>query len=487
MAQFIGRQAEISGLNRLYKDSLRQAQFVIMYGRRRVGKTTLLLHWAQQTGQPFLYWVARRETPDALRQSLAAALWNWAYPGGSNQPPIFTNWEILFREMARLIGDKPLILIWDEFSYAAESDPTFPSHLQAAWDHILKELPIMLILSGSHIGMMVDMMNYQAPLYGRFTAQFPVDPLPYSAMASFFPAFSAPERVSVYACLGGIPAYLERFDPEEDLSANIRRHLFSRSGMFRSEPSFLVSDLVRETRIYETILRAVANGKHTPAEISQYTGINASNFPPYMKRMIELRLLERRIPATIPFAQRETTTRSRYRVNDPFLRFYYRFVEPNLEMIEQGQVDALWQRVNSQFRAFVGMTTFEELCQEWVTRQAQLHQLPFTPELVGSHWSGDAQIDVVAINWQEKSILLGECKWGLETVGRGVVQELMAKTGDVVPGKDWKVYYALFSRTGFTAPARDGGEDTLFVDLAEIDALLCQDTAVRFPQTDLAI
>ena len=487
MTRFIGRQAEIAALNRLLKDRSRIAQFVIVYGRRRVGKTTLLLHWAQQTKQPYFYWVARRETPEATRQSLARALWAWAYPDAeNNEPPIFSNWETLLREMVRLIADRPLIMIWDEFPYAAESDPSLPSHLQAAWDHLFKDRPFMLILSGSHIGMMVDMMTYHAPLYGRFTAQFPISPLPFSMVESFFPKYTAAERVALYACLGGIPAYLERFDPNQDLSANIRQHLFSRTGMFRSEPAVLISDLVRETRIYESILRTIANGAHTPAEMVQ-PGQTTSNLPPYLKRLLELKLIERRIPATIPLSQRESTTRSRYHVSDPYLRFYYRFVEPNLELIEYGQVDALWKRVSSQFRAFVGLTTFEELCREWVAGQARLGQLAFTPELVGSHWSGDAQVDVVAINWQEKAILLGECKWGTEAVERSVVRELVEKTAAVTPGGEWRVYYVLFSRAGFTEAAVKEIETAVYVDLAAIDTDLARGLNASWPVDDLPI
>ncbi len=487
MTHFVGRQAEISALNRLLKDRPRLAQFVIVYGRRRVGKTTLLLHWAQQTKQSYLYWVARRETAEATRQSFARALWNWAYPEAQNsEPPLFSNWESLFREMARLMDHRPLIMIWDEFPYAVESDPSLPSHLQAAWDHLFKNHPLMLILSGSHIGMMVDMMSYHAPLYGRFTAQFPIGPLPFSMISSFFPKYTAAERVSVYACLGGIPAYLERFDPNQDLSANIRLHLFSRTGMFRSEPAVLISDLVRETRIYESILRTIANGAHTPAEIVQ-PGQNTSNLPPYLKRLLELKLIERRVPATIPLPQRETTTRSRYHVSDPYLRFYYRFVEPNLEMVEQGQIEALWRRVGSQFRAFVGMTTFEELCREWVIGQASAGRLPFTPEIVGSHWSAEAQVDVVAVNWHEKAILLGECKWGVDPVGRGVVRELMDKTAKVIPGEDWQVHYALFARAGFSEAARLEGQAALLVDLATMDADFERGAGGGWPTEELPI
>jgi AAA+ ATPase superfamily predicted ATPase len=161
---------------------------------------------------------------------------------------------------------------------------------------------------------------------------------------------------------------------------------------------------------------------------------HTANLTPYLKRLLELKLIERRIPATIPLAQRKSTTRSRYHLSDSYLRFYYRFVEPNLVMIEQGQIEALWRRVSNQFCAFVGMTTFEELCREWVIKQAQASQLPFTPDLVGSHWAPDAQIDVVAISWQEKAILLGECKWGVDPIRRSIVRELVEKKSKVMPG-----------------------------------------------------
>ena len=303
-----------------------------------------------------------------------------------------------------------------------------------------------------------------------------------------FPNYSAVERVSTYACLGGVPAYLERFDPNRSLSANILRHLFSRTGMFRSEPAVIINDLVRETRIYETILRAIAGGAHTPAEITTPSQ-PATNLPPYLKRLIELKLIERRIPTTVPPNVRESTTRSRYYISDPYFRFYYRFVEPHLEMIEQGQVETLWARTGEQFRAFVGMTTFEALSREWVLGQARLNQLPFAPTLVGSHWSPEAQIDVVAINWTEKQILLGECKWGVDAVGRSVVRELIDKTPRVVPGAGWQVHYALFARAGFTEAARQESEQAslLFVDLAAMDADFTQGMNPAWPSGDLPI
>lgn len=454
MAEFIDRQGELNELDRLLAmQRPERSEFLIVYGRRRVGKTTLLLHWAEKSERQTLYWVARRETAEAARQSLARALWRWAYPDAAQpEPPRFDSWEQLFEQLARMVGDQPAILIFDEFPYAVESDPSLPSHLQAAWDHLLKNRNLVLVLSGSHIGMMVDLLQADAPLYGRFTGQLSLAPLPFAALADFFPAYAPAELVATYAVVGGVAGYLERFHPDVSLSDNIRHHLFQRMGMFRSEPTLLISDLVRETRNYEAALRAIAGGDHTPADVARTTGISSPNLAPYLKRLLELGLVERRVPATLPLEKRQTTTRSRYHLADPYLRFYFRFIEPNLEMIELGRADLLWERIGEQFRAFVGMTVFEELCREWVKVMAP-SALPFLPETVGSHWSTDSQVDVVAINWREKAILLGECKWGGNALNRAIVRELLQKAETIVPGDGWRVHYAFFARSGFTEAA----------------------------------
>ncbi len=179
----------------------------------------------------------------------------------------------------------------------------------------------------------------------------------------------------------------------------------------------------------------------------------------YLPRLLELRLVERRVPATTPLAQLKTSKQSRYHLNDPFLRFYYRFVDPNLHLIERGLTRRLWQMMEDNFRAFVALT-FEEVCRDWTLKQAQAGALPFAPDNIGSHWSRDVQVDVVAIAWREKHILLGECKWGDRPINRAVVTELIEdKTPKVLrglPGKGvgWTVHYAFFGRSDFTDEAR---------------------------------
>jgi len=449
MFRFVDRQQDLADLNRLLaRDG---AQFLLVYGRRRVGKTTLLTHWAADSGCPFIYWVASRNTPTVLRQGLTEALWRLENPGA--ELPIFPSWQALFQQIAKMVGDRRIILILDEFAYAVESSPPLPSELQNAWDHLFKDSNIFLVVAGSHVGMMERLRRYQSPLYGRFTAQLPVDPLPFGALVEFFPRYTAAERVAVYAILGGIPAYLERFDDHQTIKANVQVEIFDRTGMFCLEPFALISDEVREPRNYIAILHAIGGGNHTIESIARATGLQRSNAGGrYLKRLQELHLVERRVPATVPRDKR--TTLGRYYLKDNYLRFYFRFIQPNLDLLELGLLDEMWEIVNAQMRAFIGQYAFEDLCRAWTLAQASAGRLPFHPQQVGGHWATDAQVDVVALNWREKAILLGECKWGMDTVRRSVIRELIEKAPLVVPGEDWDIHYAFFARAGFTEAAR---------------------------------
>jgi AAA+ ATPase superfamily predicted ATPase len=469
MNKFFGRSRDLEELDHII--SRRGAQFILVYGRRRVGKTTLLLHWAQGSGRPYVYWVAGRDTPAQVRLGFTRAVWRWAHPE-SQAVPRFDTWEDAFETTAQLIGSQPVILILDEFSYAAESDPSLASHLQAAWDHLFKDSHVTLVLAGSHIGMMVDLMAYQAPLYGRFTAQLPVDPLPFSALGDFLPRYPASERVAVYAVTGGVPAYLERFDDSRSLSENIRELFMRHTSLFRTEPFFLIGDVIRrETQTYEAVLKSIASGDRTPQDIGRTLGVSSSYLSPYLKQLEALHLVQRLIPAITPPERREITKTSQYRMTDPYLRFYFRFIAPNSELVEQGLAKVLWMRISDQFRAFVGVTAFEDLCRTWVLMKAREGALPMVPEVIGSHWSADVQVDVAAINWQDKTILLGECKWGVKAIGRDVIRELIDKTPKVIPGQEWQVYFAYFARAGFTDAARQEAQkvNALLVDLEILD------------------
>lgn len=470
---FINREQEFGELDELAQD--RSAQFILVYGRRRVGKTTLLTTWAERSGLPTFYWVAKRAPRSVIMANLAQHIYAWEHQQDQADVEIRpADWDAALGMLAKAIGSHKAIVILDELPYVLEEDPGFASYLQAAWDHQFKQTQVRLFLSGSHIGMMTRLVEYQAALYGRFTAQLPVQPLAFPDIAEFLPGYDVFKRLAVYAIVGGIPAYLERWRPSESLHANVERLFLRRTGWFRNEPFILISDLSqRETDKFELILRAIASGQHARDAIAKATSIPTESLSHYLPRLLDLQLIDRRIPATVPLPKREISRESRYFLRDPFLRFYYRFVDPNLHLIEQGHTHHLWSSMEENFRAFVA-EMFEEQCREWVTRQSQRGALPFKPDVVGGHWGAAAQIDIVAINWRKKELLLGEAKWGDKKVAREIIRELIDKTPLVVPdgGEGWRVYYAFFARDGFTTAAREEAEQfsSLMLTLPEMES-----------------
>ena len=442
------------------------SQFLVVSGRRRLGKTTLLVEWAKASGEPAIYWVASRVSKVQLLRSFSQVVYAHAHPLSQVSPDFaYPTWEMALQQLAELAKSRRLIVTLDEFSYAVEVEPALPSVLQNVWDHSLKQTHIMLVLCGSHIGMMKKLQAHQAPLFGRITGQLPLGPLPFSAVGAFLPAYSLEQRVAVYAILGGVPGYLERFNDHLSLADNVRRHLFRPTGMFRSEPQFLLQDELQQPANYLAVLLAIAEGHHTQKDIRKSTGL--THIAAYLARLQELHFVYRRISATIPQTKRTTSRNGRYHLADPYMRFYYRFIHPNQHLLGQGLHEWLWKLISEQLRSFIGTYTFEELCREWVLTKARARQFPFPPERVGSHWAADAQIDVVAINWRLKEILLGEVKWTGRAMTPGIVRDLINKTPRVVPANDWRVHYAFFSRSGFSeaAVAEAQKHAALLVDL----------------------
>jgi uncharacterized protein len=479
MVNFVNRTEELTELGRLRERP--GAQFVIVYGRRRVGKTTLLITWARQTELPVFYWVAKRDPKEMLMTNLAQSIYAWEhgldYTDVALRP---RDWEEVLRMLARAVGERQAIVILDEVPYILEQDAGFGSHLQAAWDHLFKDSNVLLFLSGSHIGMLTQLTEYQAPLYGRLTAQFPLLPLGYGDIGDFLANYNIYRQLAVYAIVGGVPAYLERWDDRESVRANVERLFLQRTGWFRNEPLVLISDLTqRETAKFEAVLKAIASGHHARADIATFSSIPSTSLSRYLPRLMELKLVERRVPATVPLAELETSRQSRYYLSDPFLRFYYRFIDPDLHLIESGLSQNLWRKIEEGFRAFVAYN-FEDLCREWVLHEAQAGRLPFAPENVGQHWSTTVQVDVTAISWREREILLGECKWGDRPFARKLIRELSErKTPRLLAdlpdgGAGWRIHYAFFARSEFTdaalALAAAQGAQTL--TLADVEQTL---------------
>ena len=479
----VDRKRELKELNGLLHG--RSSRLIAVSGRRRLGKTTLLVHWARTSGHPYLYWVGSHFPSGVLLAQFSKKVWQHSNPG-KHTPRQFSyeSWAEAFEALAEACqGEQRHIVILDEFPYAVQSEPGLPSALQNAWDHTLKFSNVCMVLCGSHVGMMERLLGADAPLYGRMAGPLRVRPLPFSATRAFFPNYSVEQRVAVYAILGGVPAYLEQFSDELSLLDNLRQNLFQDVGLFRNDPDYLIGEQVRDLTNYQAVLAAIAGGARKPADIGLQAKLpHRSGADPYLTQLVEMDYVRRELPVTIPPHKRQTSRASRYILADNYLRFYFRFVRTNLDLIAQELYDELEERIAEHLRAFVGMTTFEELCREWVLVQARHRNLPFSVEQVGSHWDSKVQVDVAAISWREKALLLGETKWQEAQVSRRIIRELvvekMPKVLNALPdaGKEWRIYYAFFSRAGFTEAARTlaGEYEATLVDLAELDQTLSE-------------
>lgn len=473
---FVDRKHELNFLNNLLERSRPgPAQLALMYGRRRVGKSELLMQWAAQSGLPFTYWEAVKETATQQRARLFAKLLNVPISAA----PVYRSWPELWDAAAPLLKAKRQILILDELPYAAESDSAMLSSLQYAWDQHFQKSELVIVLCGSKVRVMETLFSRQSPLFGRMTAQWRLDPLPFSSLVEFFPKWDSDARVAAYAMLGGIPAYLNWLDPDMDLIGNIRQVILNPGSMFLAEPAFLMYDEVREPSSYLAILKAMGSGAHTLTEISEKSFIPTTSVNFYLNTLQELYLVERRLPVTQSKAERGRSKSGRYHLSDPYFRFYFQFLEPFLSA-SPFDTEQVVEAVRRNLRAFVGVTAFEDLCRQWVLDQAKAGQLPFQPDSVGSHWSSKVQVDVAAINWKTHDILLGECKWGSDRVDPQVARELIEKKTPLVvkdlPERSdaWRVHYILFARSGFTpaAVAEMKKVQGSLVDLKQIDAVL---------------
>ncbi len=477
--EFIDRKAELSFFNHiLYRQHPGPAQFILLYGRRRVGKTHLLQHWATQSQVPYTYWAAEKESSPNQRRKLFAKVDKRAV----SQSPLFNSWAELWEAIAQVIGQEKHILILDELPYAADGDPAMLSALQHAWDQYFQHSQLVLVVCGSQVQSMETLQHRQSPLFGRFTGQWVLQPLPFHTLKIFFPSWSPAERVAARSIVGGIPAYIHWLDPNLSLVENIQKQILFPGSMFLSEPTLLLYDEVREPQSYLAILKAIGEGCHTLSEISNETLIGKNNLSAYLGRLQALKFIERRLPATVPTPKRRRSRQGRYHIIDPYFRFFFRFIAPFHESIPF-DIEPAMTKVREEFRAFVGQTIFEELAREWIQKQAKLDTTFFTPERVGSHWSRHVQVDVVAINWREKRLILGECKWGRQVVDKGTARELLEKRVPktikdmAIDVNRWQLDYLFFSRSGYTPAAKAYGhnEGIQLIDLEQMMTVLDAD------------
>lgn len=438
-ALFVGRDRELKVLTHEWGGS--RAAFVPIYGRRRIGKSELILEFLR--GRTGLYFLGQR-APAALQLAEFVA----AVAAAARKPHLVgltpRGWkEALELAVNEWPGPGKLVLALDEFQWMVEASPELPSVIQGLWDRQWREGGrVMLLLCGSYVGFMErEVLGRKSPLFGRRTAQIHLQPFGMREARQFHPAWSLADVARARFVCGGVPLYLRAFEADRSFAQNIRFALLDEFALLHREPEFLVREELRDVSAYAAVLSTLAAGSLPPAEIARRSGVPAQSVAYYLTQLSELGYVGRRQPLSgAPPSARAV----RWRLTDPLLRFWYRFVFPQASLIRQfGPERALSDLVLPRLPSWEG-SAFEELCREALPA-LYADEGVTGPAEVGEFWGADTQVDVVGVRGDDR-LDLGECRWG-EVGSRGeVVAALRAKVARVPNPRGATVGLRVFTR-----------------------------------------
>jgi len=439
--RFVNRTLELNFLNQKWQEE--SSQLIIIYGKRRVGKTETCIQFAKD--KPHIYFLCERLAAHKQLQKFTQAVGGY-FKDEFLPPEGFKDWQTVFKYIAQK-GEK-LIMIVDEFPYLAETDKSVPSAFQKAWDLHLKNSNVYLLLLGSSISMMEEtVLFYKAPLYGRRTGQFLIKPFKFKEVAEIFPDKTFDEILAIYSIVGGTPLYLNKFYHKHYLDV-IHDEILKKGQPLYEEVEFLLREELKEPRNYFVILEALSLGKHKLSEIINETGFDKGTTSRYISILDSLHITKREIPITekIP----EKSRKSRYIIDDNFFNFWFRFVFRNKSFLEEGRISEVSSKIKEVLPELVGKS-YERISGEILFNAILEKKLPVEFETHGRWWDRNEEIDLIALNNHTNEILFGEVKWSNKPVGTNIYQDLKRKFQRVKWGKkNRKEYFALFSKTGFT-------------------------------------
>lgn len=445
--KFIDRDNELNALEKAFKND--RAEFYIIYGRRRIGKSELLLQFIKD--KPHFYFLAKEQNLELEFERFKQKF--------SKKFDIYLesrNWEDLFSEIGERINNRIVIAI-DEFSYWIAKDRAIISEFQYLWDEIIKNKDIFLILSGSYVSLMeTDVLNYKSPLYGRRTGQLLIEPLEIIYLKDFFPGYKMNDLVRIYGCLDTVPYYLIHFDPKRDFWENIKNVFLEKTNPLYHDAQILLSYELREPNVYFNIMRAILEGSTKLGEIANSARVDITNMPKYLNRLIKLRMVRKMWPVTQPKEKR-----CLYELTDNYFRFWLTYVFPYQEEIEDSPVQHL-EFIKQSYSKFLGKT-FERFCTKSLR---MIYPSRFTQ--VDRWWYRDKEIDIVALNDRTKEILFCECKWQEKVNAKQVFNELMAKSGEVRWRiRDRKDHFVIFAKS-FKEKIKE--DNLILYDLADLNS-----------------
>lgn len=444
MKQFVDRELEMETLQNEYERD--GSALVVLYGRRRVGKTTLISEFIKD--KKALFFLASEEAEAQNRNAFKEKVAEFIDSNLLRSADI-KNWDVLFKAIMDTPFESKPVIVLDEFQYLGKANSAFPSIFQRIWEEILKDKSVMVILCGSLISMMESQtLAYGSPLYGRRTAQIRLKQIPFGYYHEFFPNKIRGELIEMYAVTGGVPKYIELFSESKDIYSAIQKCVLNRSGYLYDEPHFLLQQEVSEVGSYFSIIKAIAAGNSKLSAISSTLEIKSTSLTKYLKTLIDLDILEREVPITEE--NPEKSKKGLYKIKDNYLRFWFAFVYPNMSFIESGHSRIVMNKIrNSLVKNHIAFV-YEDVCKERMWDLNAEGVWPFNFTKIGRFWDSKDEIDIVALDPEGKNLILGECKYWTDPVGVSVLRDLEAKT-DSVPWErnNRKVWYVLFSASGF--------------------------------------
>lgn len=457
---FIGREAELKFLQDKYTEE--RGQLIVLYGRRRVGKTETLREFCKD--KPHVFFSCTQTTDLVQLRNFSSRMFKENIPA-KNYISEFADWEKAFRAVLDLpYGNQKKLLVIDEFPYMCRGNKSIPSILQNLWDAELRDSNVMIILCGSAMSFIEkELLSEKNPLYGRATGIYKMKEMGFYDAIKFFPEYSDRDKVLTYAVLGGIPHYLRQWNPKLSVDENIKRNILTKGCILYSEVEFLLHQELRETPIYNSIIEAVALGNTKLNDISQKSLLeDTAKTSVYLKNLMELGIVEREFSVDSKIKERANTGRGTYRLTDNFFRFWYAFGFANYSQMEDGDVDGVYEYVVKPALQEFASFAFEDVCREFVRMLQKKNELPFRYSKMG-RWMGkttvrdekasdglrtaETEIDLLCIGKDAKEYLVGECKFKGVPFSYSEYLDTLAK---LTPLKEKsKFYYALFSESGF--------------------------------------
>lgn len=475
---FVGRVRELQKLEEAYhKDTF---EFAVFYGRRRIGKTTLIRHFLQ--GKDAIYYMAVEGTAQDNLNGLSRAVLSQTAPGIT--APVFQDFASLLNYIDSICQTRRIILAIDEYPYLAASCPAVSSMLQSHIDQCWKDSRLFLILCGSSMSFMeTQVLGSKSPLYGRRTSQFKIRPFTYLESKAMLGGFTDTQQAILYGVTGGVPEYLSRISPDLSPDDNIVNLFFDESGRLYEEPPNLLKQELRAPATYQSIISAIAGGASRLNEIATATGLETSSSSSQLASLISIGLVRKETPVNESASSRRTL----YRLADNMFLFWYRFVRPNLSSIAGGRgKDFYYMAVRPQIDSFMG-SIFEEICRQYLFRTDIYPSLPFPPGEVGRWWGTNPvkkcpeEIDLMSVHG--RSALFGECKWRGEKADVLAVESLLERGELFAYQNKW---YIFFSKSGYPDAVYDHFRENPRIRLVTFEEMnrIPEDPAPVVPATE---